>query len=286
MCLPCFTWNWAKHEDPLDAFENALENMPEQFTWIHDGRSWVMRPTVGAFIFSQISFHSEASVNLLPPYITPVFGWYSPVSHIVARPASAFHRQLARRLGLVCLFAFFSKVLIDCIFSVLVKSSGTRRSVNPHCAGRKWYPHASVSAHLPFFSPPVLFSYLTTFIYPHHRHPLSSSFLLLWPGKECWTKFLWIQSPPRLLVASRLRIATCISSTPPPTRLSLPITTTTTSKSAAVTNRRLLLHLLSLPLLLPAISPRPISQQLFPVSRLLQLLPRVSGSLQPLPDRV
>lgn len=43
MCLPCFTWNWAKHEDPLD----ALESMPQHHTWVHDGQSWVLKPTVG-----------------------------------------------------------------------------------------------------------------------------------------------------------------------------------------------------------------------------------------------
>jgi hypothetical protein len=45
MCLPCFTWDWAKHEDPLD----ALESMPQHNTWLHDGQSWVLKPTVGLF---------------------------------------------------------------------------------------------------------------------------------------------------------------------------------------------------------------------------------------------
>jgi hypothetical protein len=110
-----------------------------------------------------------------------------------------------------------------------------------------------------------------------------------WPGKECPTNFRWIQSPPRLLVASRLQTATCISSTPLPTRLSLP---TTTSTSTAVTNRQLTSHLLPLPLLLLLLllpletRQRPISQALLPVSSLLRLLPRATGSLQLLRDRV
>lgn len=41
MCLPCFPWTWTQYEDPLDS-------MPEQSTWVHDGTAWSLQPAVSS----------------------------------------------------------------------------------------------------------------------------------------------------------------------------------------------------------------------------------------------
>lgn len=46
MCLPCFPWRWTRYEDPLD----ALDSMPEQSVWVHDGRSWTLQRVVGLIL--------------------------------------------------------------------------------------------------------------------------------------------------------------------------------------------------------------------------------------------
>lgn len=103
MCLPCFTWNWAKHEDPLD----ALESMPQQHTWVHDGRSWVLKPTVGISSFLccySLALFSFSLAAAPPPQL--LLSHFSPCPHPHFSSSSAASLRLATLIALALLFLY------------------------------------------------------------------------------------------------------------------------------------------------------------------------------------